>query len=99
MLRGTLPCVLQCLRSTALVTPQNWLFLGSFKRLRKKMLSQAYLECCCPAWSESIPNPNVGFQRLLAWINLAGTPRKDIGLLDFDAFASKYAGRKKLCFT
>jgi hypothetical protein len=31
--------------STALVTPQNWFFLGSYKRLRKQLLDDCRLDC------------------------------------------------------
>ena len=40
--------------STALVTPQNWLFLGTYKKLRQELLEEVHLESCREAWARSL---------------------------------------------
>lgn len=72
--------------STALVTPQNWLFLGSFKRLRKKMLESASWNVVARLGPKAFQTPMWDFNVCLLELTWQ-VPEKGHRITGFDAFA------------
>ena len=89
-------CLNYCARnaSTALVTPQNWLFLGGYKKLRQRLLEEAQWDCIARLGSgafETISGEIVN----VSLVSLSGRlPAKEHFFASIDVSEEKAPSRK-----
>ena len=70
--------------ATALVTPQNWLFLGSYKTLREQLLKTITWGCIAKLGPAAFEYMNWWAATTLLSILLQDAPRKESFLIGFD---------------
>ncbi|WP_135230001.1 N-6 DNA methylase [Deinococcus fonticola] len=79
--------------SYSLVTPQNWLFLGSYKRLRERLLKEQTWDWVARLGIKAFSTPMWDFN--ISFVTLTNkTPAKDHLMIGFDASAGKSVEEK-----
>lgn len=75
--------------TVALVTPQNWYFLGSYRKLRELLLSQATLDAICDLGPAAFNDMNWWAARTALTIVTKSGPHADSKLIGIDAEAGR----------
>jgi hypothetical protein len=80
--------------STALVTPQNWLFLGSYKALRERLLRQATWDVVAKLGPGAFETISGGVVNVALLIHTAAPPAEGHELVGLDASRPRVTSRK-----
>ena len=80
--------------TTALVTPQNWLFLGSYRALRERLLRQVIWNVVAKLGPAAFEDMNWWAANTMLSILTAAAPDEEQGLVGLDASGTKEVAEK-----